>query len=130
MQANWFQAREKCHAMGMQMATIQSLAENSALGRFVQGSDKFEEEFSAFWIGGSDLADEGTFTWFATGRLMTYENWSPGEPNNNYHGKDEDCMQFVYNPAKNQWWTWNDNHCMQNYYYICESTASDCVDDF
>ena len=36
---------------------------------------------SHFWLGGSDAANEGTWTW-VTGETFAYTNWWGGEPNN------------------------------------------------
>nr|XP_019931078.2 C-type lectin 37Da-like [Aedes albopictus] len=118
--ANWFKASEVCHWIGMQLVTIASRDENNAVARFVQKSDKFNEKASSFWIGGNDLAEEGTFSWMPNGRLVRYANWSPGEPNNN--NGTEHCMQLVYEPRLGQRWTWNDNECRTlSLYFICES---------
>ncbi|EAT48403.1 AAEL000543-PA [Aedes aegypti] len=125
--ANWFKASEFCSSIGMQLVTITSRDENDAVARFVQGSDKFSDVASSFWIGGNDLAEEGTFSWMPNGRLVRYANWSPGEPNNTED--KEHCMQLVYIPRFEQRWTWNDNECRTNHmYFICESKPRDCVE--
>ncbi|XP_029732103.2 perlucin [Aedes albopictus] len=127
IRANWFKANEFCNSIGMQLVTITNRDENDAVARFVQGSDKFSDVASSFWLGGSDLAEEGTFSWMPNGRLVRYANWSPGEPNNN--NGTEHCMQLVYIPRFEQRWTWNDNECRTKYmYFICESKPRDCVE--
>uniref|UniRef100_A0A8D8MYB1 Macrophage mannose receptor 1 n=1 Tax=Culex pipiens TaxID=7175 RepID=A0A8D8MYB1_CULPI len=129
IKANWFKAVEFCHSLGMQLVTIDSREENDALAKFIQSTDKFNELKNEFWIGGSDLSEEGTFSWLGTGKLVTYANWSVNEPNN-YHGI-EDCMQLVYTPMYGQLWTWNDNICKKgHFYFICESVPKECIEEF
>nr|XP_039248690.1 uncharacterized protein LOC120326458 [Styela clava] len=64
---------------------------------------------------------------FGTGMMATklsdgYQNWASGEPNDH---RGEDCGDFL-SPTNR----WNDEHCDQNYGYICQkdlikSSASD-----
>ncbi|XP_055597100.1 C-type lectin 37Da-like [Uranotaenia lowii] len=124
---NWFKAVEFCSSVGMKLASIESRAENDEIAKFVQTTDKFNDVGCAFWIGGSDLGEEGSFTWIGTGRLVTFSHWSPGEPNN--ANQTEHCMQLVYIPRFNQKWTWNDNGCTNRHmFFICEGT--ECVSEF
>ncbi|XP_058832083.1 C-type lectin 37Db-like [Topomyia yanbarensis] len=125
---NWHKANEFCNSIGMRLLTIRSREENDAVAQFVQSTDKFNDVQCYFWIGGSDLGEEGVFSWVATGKLVTFTNWSPGEPNNN--NGTEDCMQMVFIPRFAQRWTWNDNNCKGSHmYFICED-ATDCVMEF
>ncbi|XP_019931003.2 C-type lectin 37Da [Aedes albopictus] len=128
IKANWYKASEICNYFGMQLVTITSRDENDAVARFVQRSDKFSDVACSFWIGGNDLAEEGTFSWMPNGQLVRYANWTPGEPNN--HNGTEHCMQIVYEPRREQRWTWNDNKCRTKYmYFICESKPRNCVEE-
>ncbi|XP_062533518.1 C-type lectin 37Da-like [Armigeres subalbatus] len=127
IRANWFKANEFCSSIGKQLVTITSRDENDAVVQFVQSTDKFSDVASFFWLGGSDLAEEGTFSWMPNGRLVRYANWSPGEPNN--ANDTEHCMQLVYIPRFEQRWTWNDNDCRTKHmYFICESKLSGCIE--
>ncbi|XP_055622027.1 C-type lectin 37Da-like [Toxorhynchites rutilus septentrionalis] len=129
LRGNWFKAFEFCRSIGMQLATIRSRDENDAIARYIQDTDKYNDVSSTFWIGGSDLAEEGTFSWMPTGRLVTFSNWSPGEPNNAFGS--EHCTQLVYIPRFEQRWTWNDNNCTDLYiYFVCETASQDCIKEF
>lgn len=68
--------------------------------------------WTTFWVGGSDLAKEGTFVWIDTNTPFTYVNFRDGEPAN--YLDNEDCVE-VWNRQ------WNDIDCRRNEFYICES---------
>ncbi|XP_055525940.1 C-type lectin 37Da-like [Wyeomyia smithii] len=129
IKTNWHKANEFCNSIGMRLVTIQSQAKNDAIAAFVKTTDKFNDVNSEFWIGGSDLAEEGTFTWMNTGQLVKYVNWSPNEPNNAF--ESEDCMELVYIPRFEQVWSWNDNNCeTKKSYFICEGSGLECITHF
>ncbi|XP_053687357.1 C-type lectin 37Da-like [Sabethes cyaneus] len=129
IKVNWHKANEFCNSIGMQLVAIQSQEKNDAVAAFVKSTDKFDNDVCVFWIGGTDLAEEGVFSWTATGKLVTYENWSLGEPNNT--NGTEDCMQLVYIPKFKQYWSWNDNNCKTHrYYFICENNELECISQF
>lgn len=72
---DWMAAKTFCEAKGAHLATITTSAEHdfvtaNFLSRYV-------------WLGGSDAAAEGTWTWI-TGETWSYSNWGSGEPNNGY----------------------------------------------
>ena len=84
---SWTSARAQAIAMGGHLANITSAAENS----FIQNSVKPNV---AAWIGASDAAQEGTWTWAdgpeagqtfwlgdGNGTPVTYANWWGTEPN-------------------------------------------------
>ncbi|XP_055597029.1 perlucin-like [Uranotaenia lowii] len=122
---NWFKASEYCRSIGMRLITINSQEENEELAGFVKQTNKFEADGCSFWLGGSDLGEEGCYTWSGTGRKVTFANWSPGEPNNMNNA--EHCLQLVYIPRFNQSWTWNDIECHKTMYFVCEDTG--CLED-
>ncbi|XP_062533501.1 C-type lectin 37Da-like [Armigeres subalbatus] len=127
--SNWFKANEFCNSLQMRLVVIKSQADNDAVAQYVQTTDKFSEVSCGFWIGGSDLAEEGVFIWVATGERVTYANWKKDEPNN--AGQNEDCIQLAYIPSANYNWSWNDNPCAEtSLYFICESVECDCVQQF
>ncbi|XP_055622026.1 C-type lectin 37Da-like [Toxorhynchites rutilus septentrionalis] len=129
IRANWFKAYEFCNSIGMQLVTIRSREENDAVGSFIEGTDKFNPIASFLWIGGSDLAEEGVFSWMATAQLLTFTNFYSGEPSNANGG--EDCLHLVYLPSMELRWKWNDNNCKNNsLHFVCENTSLDCVTFF
>ncbi|XP_058834251.1 perlucin-like [Topomyia yanbarensis] len=129
IRANWFKANEFCNSLQMRLATIKSKEENDAIAKYVKTTDKFSEESCSFWIGATDLAEEGTFIWTGTGEQLTYTNWRRGEPND--ENGSEDCLQLAYIPEYEYIWSWNDNVCAeQSLYFICENVNCDCITNF
>ena len=72
--STWLEAEAASIALGGHLVTIEDAAENAWLaGRFAVQRD--------LWLGFSDAAVEGTFTW-TSGVPFVYQNWAIGEPNN------------------------------------------------
>lgn len=100
----WEEARTSCLSLGGDLASVGSEEENNfikSLGR-------------NFWIGGSDLAQEGTYVW-SDGTDWTYDNWIPGEPNGRTR---ENCVVANWHGSG----LWNDGPCDYDDYdaYTCE----------
>ncbi|XP_058456749.1 C-type lectin 37Da-like [Malaya genurostris] len=128
IKANWFKAHEFCTTLGMELISIESQAEHNALIKFIRSTDKFSNA-TRFWIGASDLAEEGIYTWISSGRLVTFTNWAANEPNN--INNTEHCIEIIHNIYINQVWQWNDMECRNEIaYFVCESEDIQCVDNF
>ena len=66
-----------------------------------------------YWIGGSDLYVEGTFTWTSDNSTMGYVNWHPpSEPDNN---GNQDCVSV----CRDEYWA--DQNCYYVWPYICKA---------
>jgi hypothetical protein len=70
------------------------------------------------WIGGNDMATEGTFLWedgtvFADTPGAT--KWAPGEPND--VNSQEDCVQLYNEDGE---WYWNDDWCVFKFSSVCD----------
>ena len=103
---SWAGAEAACQAVGLQLATVQSAAQNAVLLTAAAGN--------AVWIGGTDAASEGAWVWSPSNTPLSYTNWYAGNPNNAYGGQD--CMQFNWgSPGK-----WNDDKCMNQQKYVCQ----------
>lgn len=98
----------------MDLLTITSYDEEQAIENYIKDTSYETKEF---WISANDLATEGSFYWLATGKMLEYTNWSPGEPNNdrNIDPNGEHC---VYRSGYNK--RWNDDRCILKLYFICE----------
>lgn len=100
-------AQTAAQALGANLASIQTQAENDALQ---QGLLDAGFAGAVVWIGGG-FAGTGhgpnDFTWY-DGSPVNFINWNPGEPNNNsgLPGVQENCMQMVVNSG-----LWNDLVC-------------------
>ncbi len=76
---------------------------------------------SSYWVGATDLANEGTWVW-ADQSVMDcnsdFCDWIPGEPNS---GTEENCLEIL---KDDQVWTqghWNDAFCDEKFLrYMCE----------
>ncbi|XP_017104044.2 uncharacterized protein tfc isoform X1 [Drosophila bipectinata] len=115
--ANWFKATQYCRYHGMHLASISSQEENDRLEKHIRDFGLGHEHF---WISGTDLADEGTFFWMATGRPITFTNWNAGEPNNFRYenGEEENCLELWNRDGKGL--KWNDSPCSFETYFVCE----------
>lgn len=96
----WTDANAAANALGFswRLATITSAAENGFVASLLSTtlSDR-----SHFWLGGTDTAVEGTWTW-GTGEAFSYTNWANNEPNNS---SNEDYLAF---DLRSSIWAWND----------------------
>lgn len=112
----WVNAETICEGRGGMLAKVESAAENAIVAGLANGNRA--------WIGGTDLAAEGTFVWAdGTPFLATYTNWRDTEPNNGNGNFQEDCA--LIEPAG----TWDDRPCDDavvgatvpgQYFYVCE----------
>ena len=69
------------------------------------------------WIGGNDLAIEGTWIWTASGRPIETFFWSEaygGQPNG---VENQNC---IYLAVGNHIGFWNDWRCEDPNYFVCE----------
>ncbi len=57
-----------------------------------------------YWIGLTDLFQEGNFIWASTGEKATYTNWWAGQPDN--AGNQTEHFAHLYPTGRNR--TWND----------------------
>jgi hypothetical protein len=92
----WQAAQNLCLADGGYLATITSAAENDFIFSLISGDPSFWYIDGAGngegpWVGGyqppGSPEPAGNWLW-VTGEPFTYNNWSPGEPNNVGSGED------------------------------------------
>ena len=92
----WAEARAECQALGADLASIHSSAEQAVVEAAVIGQQ-------AAWIGLNDLAVEGVFEW-CDGTDVDYEHWWDVAPDD-WLGK-EDCGTVLVSDG-----LWNDHDC-------------------
>ena len=92
----WQAAQSEAQSLGGNLVTINDTAEENWL-QLVFGSSQ------GYWIGISDAAQEGAFTW-ASGETVDYTNWAPGEPSDSEGNQDYGWMNFGANKQ------WDDNY--------------------
>jgi hypothetical protein len=90
---------------GAYLATITSQEEQDYIASSFSG---FTGEY---WIGGFQdpiTTTTATANWaWVTGEPWIYENWQPGEPNDNY-GSGSEQFAAIWNDGGTWLWTWND----------------------
>jgi cysteine-rich repeat protein len=105
IQQAWPDARLTCMTWGGDLVVIGSAGEQALLQPGLAGTH---------WIGISDSALEGTFTW-VSGEPVSYTNWVAGEPDD--AGGVQDCGQIRGPIADYQW---SDGQCDTLLRSICE----------
>ena len=90
-----------CNENGGNLASIHSSEEN----QFVLSMGKAIDIKANFWIGGSDIKNEGEWVW-TDGSAFDYKFWGGNNPSNS--GGNEDCISF-WLIDKDQ--KWNDFRC-------------------
>ncbi|EAT36508.1 AAEL011404-PA [Aedes aegypti] len=113
---NWFEASEYCHRMSMRLAVVNSEAKHNAVVNAAMATGLHHSGYFGVWLGATDLAQTGIFTWRETGKRLEFTRWAPGEPSE--YG--ENCVMMAYWPSQGFHWTWNDAYCSSKYYAICE----------
>ena len=98
--ANYTTATAVATAVGGQLASITSAAENTFIRNAVTASSLGGV---TYWAGGNDNVTEGTWAW-PTCEAFTYTNWNTGEPNG---GTGENCLQVYATGTWNDWNTAN-----------------------
>ncbi len=106
----WNGAAERCAELDYHLLDLSDSAENDAV--FAQA--EAANPSTAWWIGLSDQAGEGSFDW-QSGSTGSFVHWRLGEPND--FGGAEDCVAW----ADNSFGYWNDQGCEATAPFICEA---------
>ncbi|XP_050321118.1 C-type lectin 37Db-like [Bactrocera neohumeralis] len=110
---NWFQAYLYCHTFDSDLAVIKTPGEMNALNFYLIANAGHVD--TNFWLGVTDLAEQGKYVSFRDGRPMPYAKWSAGQPDN--FGNNEHCVHLW---LVNNIFYMNDNNCNAKLYAICE----------
>lgn len=92
-----------CAENGGILAEPRSKEESQAINGFISKGWQY-------WIGLTDLSEEGRFVWESDKSAPTFDHWKRGEPNN---FGDEDCVHLRY---VNKFWkgSWSDLKCSRD----------------
>ena len=126
----WQASEDSAVALGGHLATIRDQAEQDWLyarfgqHRIVPGSGMTWWVLSP-WIGLTDQRIEGVFEW-ASGEVVNYVNWYPGEPNNWNGNEDHTLIVHASQPEASFWWDVAD----QPHFGIVELDASTPPESF
>eukprot|EP00117_Sycon_ciliatum_P031173 scpid75816/ scgid24433/ Collectin-46; 46 kDa collectin len=113
LRVTWFTAKSRCEARGGTLAEARNSAEHHRLYTFL--SARGRQSNTNFWLGGTDRHHEGRWRWL-TGEAFSYTRWFAGEPNNDYAGHPENCLQLARGG-------WNDLPCDRPIDgYLCQVT--------
>ncbi|KAM6917746.1 uncharacterized protein PEZ65_013511 [Lycodopsis pacificus] len=116
---SWYEAREFCKFLGGDLAVTDSREKHLALIDLInkyQGATRSIDHRKGFWIGLTDVEEEGTWKWL-DGTRLTEGYWDNGEPNNQ---GNEDCAAMY--PRSNPFQAWNDAPCRHELKWICQRT--------
>lgn len=102
---SWEGARHHCQADGYDLVIVDDGAEDAYL------KGEASSRGGAWWIGLSDLGDEGTFSWF-DGSPLVYSGFKQGEPSNS--GLFGEHCAWLDGAG------WNDAECQNGERFICE----------
>jgi cysteine-rich repeat protein len=98
------EAAALCGGFGGHLPTITSVTEDEAAFAAVHAGD-------TPWLGGDDLAVEGTFHWITGEPFAGYTNFHAGKPDN---AGNADCLQYLSDG------TWSDASCAATTGTLCE----------
>jgi hypothetical protein len=87
-------ARTACMALGGHLAYLKDATIDAYAESFIGAVDT--------WIGGNDIATEGTFVW-DDGTTFSFTNWHTGEPNDGLGMYAEDCVLIAGARVGKQW---------------------------
>ncbi|XP_030608953.1 type-2 ice-structuring protein-like isoform X1 [Archocentrus centrarchus] len=90
----WDKAEANCVSLGGHLASVHNAMEYCRLQRLILSATHEEKET---WIGGCDAQEESHWIW-SDGTIFHFNNWCPGEPNN--QGSYQHCLQMNYGVEK------------------------------
>ncbi|XP_072020213.1 macrophage mannose receptor 1-like [Amphiura filiformis] len=105
--SKWSDAIDKCDVKGGDLMSIADRFEQSVLA-----SQLGLQDGQMFWIGFSDLASPGEYTW-SDGSPVTYTHWDQGMPDNS----NGDCVAATSGVVAGMW---QDKACYDELNYVCE----------
>jgi len=109
--ATWEDAKLFCESLNGSLAAVTSMEIHNFLMKKVDKDD----EYTWYWIGGSDKEREGTWKW-EDGSVWDFTNWASRPKKQPSGGDNSDCLQIYHSSANNGW---NDNRCRYHYSFIC-----------
>ncbi len=93
----WDEAYEICKEMGGYLATVTSAEEEAFIESLIESGTQY-----FYWLGGTDEAEEGIWTWI-TGETWDYDNWLSKQPDN-YSETDGVSENYLcINKEKKRW---------------------------
>ncbi|XP_052073522.1 perlucin-like protein [Mytilus californianus] len=110
---SWGDAKRKCKLLKGQLAE----ATTRNVITFLKTNAKRNKQ--TFWLGGTDLVQEGEWIWITSGERFAETDWHTRtirEPNN------QDEIEHCLTISDGLNYEWNDDNCYDSYSYICEKS--------
>ncbi|XP_041372386.1 perlucin-like [Gigantopelta aegis] len=112
---SWQRAQQHCHSLGAHLATVTTSEENAFLVGYLKQQQAIFFGYD-LWLGASDSLLDKTWRWVADDNsLVTYSDWSPGQPDGSYQGLER-CLEYEAQYDLH----WNDDECEDHDFFICE----------
>ncbi|KAK3083132.1 hypothetical protein FSP39_014862 [Pinctada imbricata] len=94
------------------------LAEPSTqdIDSYIMSTTRSTNPKKIFWLGGSDLVQEGKWMWTTTNVPFSYTNWIPTDPNDGDARRHEDCLITNWSGDGK----WADAGCDWKEYFLCQ----------
>ncbi|CAI5696694.1 unnamed protein product [Oreochromis niloticus] len=117
---NWHESREDCIRRGSDLVVIDNQEEQKYVSNMIQNMKTTSNIWeNGFWIGITDMENEGTWVWINNVTEVEQRYWMDGEPNN-AGNVGEHCGATVHSNF-NPWKTRYDGKCdFQQLHWICE----------
>uniref|UniRef100_A0A194AQK7 Putative perlucin n=1 Tax=Pinctada fucata TaxID=50426 RepID=A0A194AQK7_PINFU len=108
----WAESAEICREFGG------FLAEPSTqdIDSYIMSTTRSTNPKKIFWLGGSDLVQEGKWMWTTTNVPFSYTNWIPTDPNDGDARRHEDCLITNWSGDGK----WADAGCEWKEYFLCQ----------
>ncbi|XP_078607085.1 uncharacterized protein LOC144879470 [Branchiostoma floridae x Branchiostoma japonicum] len=118
--ANFRRAKTICEREGGRLAVLQDEETDLFIRKKIRKLPY--ERTLRYWIGLSDVQEEGTFVWTDGTELTAsdYTHWRPGNPDNAVVGDGEDCVEI----RQELDYMWNDVDCRKKRHFVCEKDVA------
>ncbi|XP_053382474.1 perlucin-like protein isoform X2 [Mercenaria mercenaria] len=111
-EVNFLDAEVLCSQTGGHLVRVESEQENNFLKHYMK-----QLKNAHYWMGLSDMDQEGTFKWYGTNDVVSFTDWISGEPSNG--GGTEHCVHFYHGHS----YSWNDAQCNSLMKAVCEQKS-------
>ncbi|CAC5410173.1 unnamed protein product [Mytilus coruscus] len=115
--AIWKNSKTACEAHGSNLAEVKTDSTRNFLR--IKAAE-YRDSAEAFWIGLTDIDDNGVWIWSSSQTEATVTDWYHTQPTMVYQLKEQNCV-FLFRKFG---YKWNDAYCEDECQYVCEKTVS------